>query len=122
MSEEKKLILQMLSEGKINVAEAEKLLEGAGSVQSLPSSGKSDKKFLKILVAEDGKNKVDVNIPIALAEIGLKLIPKDKLQIEGKQIDLQEILKSIKEGNQGNIVNIDTVDEGKAVRVQIFID
>lgn len=124
MSEETKLILAMLREGKINVDEAEKLLdEGEGTKQEEPLLTKSiNKKFLRILVKEENNTKVNINIPIALAEVGLKLIPKDKLKIEGEDINVNEILNLVKQGNEGELVNIETMDKGKEVKVKIYID
>ncbi|EKD71302.1 MAG: hypothetical protein ACD_46C00220G0006 [uncultured bacterium] len=123
MSAERKLILEMLKEDKINIDEAEKLLEGVDETQDESSLPKSvNKKFLKILVIEDNNTKVNVNIPIALAEVGLKLIPKDQLKIEGKDINIEEILKLIQEGNEGELVNIETTDKEKEVKVKIFIE
>lgn len=120
MSEEKKLILEMLSAGKINVDEAEKLLDSTEEGAALPTS--SNKKFFKIWVQEENKTKVNINIPIALAEVGLKLVPKDKFNLEGNEINFDEMLKLIKEGNEGELVNIETIDHGKEVKVKILIE
>jgi hypothetical protein len=123
MSEEKRLILEMLKEGKINVNEAEQLLTGAENMQEgTTQSGSSQKKFLKVLVMEENKAKVNINIPLALAEVGLKLVPKESLKIEGADINIDEILKLIKEGNEGELVNVETTDKGKDVKVKIYID
>lgn len=123
MSEERKLILNMLNEGKINVVEAEKLLEGSEDPQDTSLLSKStNKKFLKILVVEDNNTKVNINFPIALAEVGMKLVPKDQLKIAGKDINLDEILKLVNEGTEGELVNIETTDKGKEVKVKIFIE
>ena len=65
--------------------------------------------------------KVNINIPIALAEVGLKLVPKDKLKIKGHEIDMKEILQLIQDGTEGELVNVDTIYEGKQVKVRIFI-
>lgn len=122
MSEEKKLILEMLQSGKINVDEAEKLLEAQSNVdEKIPAAKSSNKKFLRVLVNEDNKMKVNINIPLSLAEVGLKLIPKDKLNIAGNKIDLDEIVGMIKDGNDGEFVNVDTMDNGKEVKVRVFI-
>lgn len=126
MSEEKKLILEMVKNGKISVDEAERLLEKAVPGEKLQEMTKSPKpnsqKFLRIRVTEDGKHKANVNIPIALAEVGLNLIPKDKLKVDGKEINMAHILKLIEEGTEGELVNIDGVDKGKNYKVKIFID
>ena len=125
MSEEKRIILEMVKEGKISVEEASKLLEIANPGESLnekPRNKPNSKKFLRVRVTEEDKVKANVNIPIALAEVGLNLIPKDKLYVDGKQINMDQILKLIEEGTEGELVNIDAEDEGKNYKVNIFID
>jgi SHOCT-like domain len=126
MSEEKRIILEMLKEGKISVAEAEQLLEKANPSESFNDSPKikkpNSKKFLRVRVTEEDKVKANVNIPIALAEVGLNLIPKSKLKVDGKQINMDQILKLIEEGTEGELVNIDAEDDGKNYKVNIFID
>jgi hypothetical protein len=126
MSEEKKLILEMVKNGKLSVEEAERLLEKAVPGERLskytPSQKPNSRKFLRIRVTEEGKPKANVNIPIALAEVGLNLIPKDKLKVDGKEINMAQILKLIEEGTEGELVNIDAMDKGKNYKVNIFID
>ncbi len=127
MIEEKKIILEMVKEGKISVDEAEKLLDktqGGKAISDKSLFAKSTKKkFLKILIMEENKTKVNINIPIALAEVALKLVPEDKLQIKGKEIFTDEILKLIEEGSEGVLVDIETTDkEGKGVKVKVFIN
>ena len=126
MSEEKRIILEMLKEGKISVEEAEQLLEKANPGESFENKPKikkpNSKRFLRVRVTEEDKVKANVNIPIALAEVGLNLIPKAKLMVDGKQINMDQILKLIEEGTEGELVNIDAEDEGKNYKVNIFID
>jgi len=126
MSEEKKIILEMLREGKISVEEAELLLEKANPGESFNNTQSikkpNSKKFLRVRVTEEDKVKANVNIPIALAEVGLNLIPKSKLMVDGKQISMDQILKLIEEGTEGELVNIDAEDDGKKYKVNIFID
>ena len=126
MSEEKRMILEMIKDGKISIEEAEELLEKANPNESSDSNAQSkkpnSKKFLRVRVTEEDKVKANVNIPIALAEVGLNLIPKEKLIVDGKQINMDQILKLIEEGTEGELVNIDAEDEGKNYKVNIFID
>jgi hypothetical protein len=126
MNEEKRIILEMVKEGKISVEEAEQLLEKANPDESLSVTSRikkpNSKKFLRVRVTEEDKVKANVNIPIALAEVGLNLIPKAKLKVDGKQINMDQILKLIEEGTEGELVNIDAEDEGKNYKVNIYID
>ena len=126
MSEEKRMILEMVKQGKISVQDAERLMEKAGTGEPLKGVPRVQKpnsrKFLRIRVTEDGKHKANVNIPIALAEVGLNLIPKDKLKVDGKLINMDQILRLIEEGTEGELVNIDAEDKGKNYKVNIYID
>ncbi len=78
MSNEKKQILEMLSQGKISVQEAESLLSAIGEVSGL-SGGTAgpvkEIKFLRISVdsKEEGGDKVNIKIPIKFIKAGLKL-------------------------------------------------
>ncbi len=124
MSEERKIILEMLKEGKINTEEAEKLLDKSGNSQNSNNqkSGDINSKFLRIRVTEGEDTNVNVNIPIALAEVGLQMVPKDKLQVNGKAINLNDIIHLIEEGTEGELVNIEAFDKGKETKVKIYID
>lgn len=126
MSQECRLILEMVKDGKINIDEAEKLLDKADYTVETNNEAlliKSiNKKFLRVLVTEENNTKVNINIPIALAEVGLKFIPKDCLTIEGQDINLNEILQLIEQGNDGELINIETQDKGKEIKVKIYID
>ena len=42
--------------------------------------------------------------------------------VDGKQINMDQILKLIEEGTEGELVNIDAEDDGKNYKVNIFID
>lgn len=87
MSEERKKILEMLADGKINADEADRLLTAlAGDGQKSTESGarKSNPKYLRILVEpspdSDKTDKVNIRVPFKLIYAGLKLtslIPKD---------------------------------------------
>lgn len=127
MSEEKKMILEMVKEGKISVEEAEKLLDkvDADRVSENTITCESDdpnKKFLRVRVIDGGETNVNINIPIALAGIGLKFIPKDKLNLNGQEINIEQILQLIDEGAEGELANIDVNENGKITKVKIYID
>jgi polyhydroxyalkanoate synthesis regulator phasin len=90
MNEERKRILEMLSEGKINADEAEKLLSALSqeseSNQGVVNQGavRNEPRYLRVMVepGQESKNmdRVNVRIPIKLIRAGLRLasfIPKD---------------------------------------------
>ncbi|MBS1969203.1 MAG: hypothetical protein JSU04_02800 [Bdellovibrionales bacterium] len=78
MSNEKKQILEMLSQGKISVQEAESLLSAIGEASVLgggTTGPAKEIKFLRISVdsKEEGGDKVNIKIPIKFIKAGLKL-------------------------------------------------
>ena len=77
---------------------------------------------LRIKVTDGDDTKVDINIPIALAEVGLKMVPKEKLNVKGQEISIDHILQLIDEGTEGELVNVDIVDKGKETKVRMYID
>jgi hypothetical protein len=102
MSEEKHKILDMLSNGKISVQEAEQLLQAVETPSQTES--KTEPRYFRILVnkpARDGKKAENVNIrvPITVVRGGLRLsalfpgmLGKKKIQLDnGTELDLSKI-------------------------------
>ena len=103
MSEETRKVLEMLSNGKISVQEAEQLLQAvAAPVQA--EERKSEPRYFRINVnkpAREGKKAENVNIrvPMTVVRGGLRLgalfpgmLGKKKIQLEdGTELDLSKI-------------------------------
>ncbi len=139
MSEERKKILEMLAEGKINVEEAEKLLSALSeSSTESPSGEKTDKarlKYLRVIVepgpGSETTERVNVRVPIKLIRAGIKfasLLPKDvqgKVDDALKESGISLDFSQIKDENMEEIVESLrdlTVDvEGKE-RVRVFCE
>jgi hypothetical protein len=125
MSEEKKRILGLVRDGKVTVDQGLKLLEALDSSADEGSgtswqSGGSPGKMLRVRVFDTEDNtRVNVNIPLALAKVAMKFIPKDVTkQLEDENIDLNELLAQITELNTGKIVDIDS----KNAKVEIYVE
>lgn len=101
MNEERKKILEMLSEGKITAEEAERLLDKiAGASSTGPRADRKPGEPFKIkwlLVHVDGKDgdKVNVRVPINLIRTGIKLgaiLPTGAAErIKASGFDLNEL-------------------------------
>jgi len=121
--DEKRQILTMVREGKISVDEGLKLLEALeSSAPGQPGGAGAGRpaKMLRVRVfdAEDN-TKVNVNIPLALAKVAMKFIPKNVAdEIKEQDIDLDEILASITDATMGKIVDIDS-DQAK---VEVYVE
>ena len=81
MNENSRRVLEMLSEGKVSVDEAERLLslvdeepETTAAVQPLaPPQAGSARRYLRVTVASDDDEHIDVRVPLALIKAGVKL-------------------------------------------------
>jgi len=123
VSEERMKILEMVEEGKLNTSEAMELLDALEG-DEIEIKPKTDAKWLKIRVKTmDDNPKVNVNIPLSLVDVGLKLAKKfdPKLEQSGlDQIDLDEIIEAVKNGAEGKIVDVE--DEENQTRVKIYVE
>jgi hypothetical protein len=125
-TEERLQILKMIEEGKISAGEGAELLraldnKGAKSGPSVePMKGASAPRWFRVRVTDTstGRNKVNVNIPMGLVNVGIKMGARFAPEIEG--IERQEILEAIRSGQQGKI--LDVVDEEDGERVEIFVE
>lgn len=123
VSEERMQILEMVEEGKINASEALELLDALERNQQeiIP---KNDAKWLKVRVRNmDDTPKVNVNIPLSLVDVGLKLAKAydPKLKDSGiDQIDIEEVIDAVKNGAEGKIVDVE--DEENQTKVRVYVE
>jgi hypothetical protein len=145
MSEERRQILDMLAEGKINAEEAEKLLmaieKDASQKQEKPEfvsdsteSGKKLKSLCIMVESKTGtsggkKEKVNIKVPIQIIRAGIKLgsvLPGDAkekvneaLKNKGIDLDLNNLVGDTTEKLYRGLaeLNIDIDDENNKVRI-----
>ena len=125
MSEEKLQILKMVEEKKITAAEAAEVLEALeNSSKELQINKKMKAKWLRVKVlADDGKVKANVNIPLSLVDVGLKIGKKFEPKLNDVNlsgIDMDEIFDLIKQGAEGKIV--DVYDEKSKTNVEVYVE
>ena len=121
--EERMQILKMIEEGKISAEEGAKLLAALSAGSKVEAkreaSGPSPKQFrVRVTDLATGRNKVNINIPMSLVNVGIKMGARFAPDVEG--IDFDEVVAAIKSGSQGKIV--DVVDEEDGERVEIYVE
>jgi hypothetical protein len=130
MSEERRQVLEMLSQGKVTVQEAEQLLQAVVAGQA--DEKKSEPRYFRILVnkpARDGKKPevVNIRVPMTVVRGGLRLgalIPgmmgKKKIQLEnGQELDLSQITYADLEGLIKDIGELTVDVDGGDAQVRI---
>ena len=124
-TEERMQILKMIEQGTISAKEGAELLRAldkgkSGSFSPEPLKGSSNPRWFRVRVTDltNGRNKVNVNIPIGLVQVGLKMGARFAPEAEG--VDFEQIMEAIRNGQQGKIMDV-TDDEG-GERVEIFVE
>ena len=123
-SEERMQILKMIEAGTISASEGSELLraleQDKNSQPSTPLKGPSEPRWFRVRITDTktGKNKVNVNIPMGLVNVGMKMGARFSPELEG--MDFDEITELVKSGAQGKV--LDVLDEEEGERVEIFIE
>lgn len=122
--EERMQILKMIEDGKISAAEGAELLRALDAEKRTPRyeplRGGSAPRWFRVRVTDvaSGHHKVNVNIPMGLVQVGIKMGARFAPEMEG--VDYQEIMDAIRSGQQGKIFEV--VDEEGGERVEIFVE
>ncbi len=124
-TEERLQILKMIEEGKISAAEGAELLRALDTKNERsqplePMKGSSNPRWFRVRVTDmqTGRNKVNVNIPMGLVNVGIKMGARFAPEIEGAQFD--SIMEAVRSGQLGKIMDITDDEDGE--RVEIFVE
>lgn len=122
-TEERLQILKMIEEGNINAAEGAELLRALdqnGPKAPPPLKGPSSPRWFRVRITDTktGRNKVNVNIPMGLVNVGIKMGARFAPEMEG--VDFDDLAEAIQSGAQGKVVDVVNDDEGE--RVEIFVE
>ena len=125
--EERMQILKMIEAKQITAEEGAKLLGALGEkdgssepTSPSPSPATSGKWFrVRVTDAKSGRRKVNVNIPLGLVDVGLKMGARfAPAGLEG--LDIEKVIAAIKTGGEGKIVDVSNDEDGE--HVEVFIE
>ncbi|MCA9934492.1 MAG: hypothetical protein H6662_14050 [Ardenticatenaceae bacterium] len=124
-TEERMQILKMIEEGKISASEGAELIRALDrnkqSERAEPLHGTSPARWFRVRVTDmtSGRNKVNVNIPMGLVNVGMKMgarfIPDTVDNAE-----YQDVMEAIRSGRQGKVFDYTNEEDGE--RVEIFVE
>ena len=135
-------VLEMVSEGRVTPEQGTQLLEALRSHPSAAALPAGERpRFIRVRVnvdergGEGDKVAVNVNLPVAMADLALKVLQEAKITRDGETIefgdylkdlrgmDVSAILQLVKEGAEGKLVDVDVADEdGDKVKVEVIVD
>ena len=123
-TEERMQILNMVAEGKITAEEGAQLLGALEPERKkevrLASESPSTPRWFRVRVTdlETGKNKVNVNLPMSLVDVGTRMGARFAPELE--DVDFHDIIEQVKSGAQGKIVEVEDLEGGE--RVEIYVE
>jgi DUF4097 and DUF4098 domain-containing protein YvlB len=132
-TQERMKILEMIAAGQITAEEAARLLDAAGTgaaereqpvERSLAerSAGLDKTKFagrrLRVKVVENNGTKVNVNLPLSLMEIGLKIGGRFVDELRDIDREMEMLMEAISHDVQGKIIEVDDEDS----HVEVYIE
>jgi hypothetical protein len=121
-SEERLQILKMVRDGHITAEEGAKLLEAIDQTSTREPFSTSDAppRWFRVRVTDKrtGKGKVNVNIPMGLVNVGMRMGARFAPDMAG--IDVEEIVRAVKQGVHGKIIEVDDDEDNE--HVEIFVE
>lgn len=120
-SEERLKVLKMVEEGKISPEEAARLLAAVTKAErKRASTASAEGRWLRVRVTDmdSGKTAVNVNLPVSLVNVGLRMGARFVPEMEG--VSMNELDEAIRRGVTGKIIDI--VDEQERQRVEVYVE
>ncbi len=123
-TEERMQILKMIEEGKITVGDGADLLraldQDRGGTEQQPLKGTSSARWFRVRVTDlnTGRNKINVNIPLGLVNVGMKMGARFVPKMEG--VEYEQLLEAIRSGQQGKVIDMMNNEEGE--RIEVFVE
>jgi hypothetical protein len=124
-TEERMQILRMVAESTISAEDGAKLLAALEPTSKpkearMTSGGPSEPRWFRVRVTdlESGKNKVSVNLPMSLVDVGTRMGARFAPELE--DMDFDDIVEQIKSGAQGKIIEVEDTEGGE--RVEIYVE
>ena len=120
---ERMQILKMVEAGQISAEEGVRLLRAldeADDKTQTTAHAPSNARWFRVRVTDlaTGKSKVNVNIPIGLMNVGMRLGAKFAPNVGAEE--MEQILSAVKGGVQGRIIEVEDVEDGE--RVEIYVE
>ena len=139
MNEQRRQILQMLADGKITAAEAERLIDALGSEQpESPRGATARPKYLRVVVNSDdeltgdSQSRINIRVPLQLLRAGVRLtslIPpqaltkiNSELAKSGVPIDLTQLKPQHIEDLIEHLDDLTVDVDDPGAKVQVFCE
>jgi hypothetical protein len=125
-SEERIRILKMIEDGVISAEDGIRLLDSISQSEKKEKENKAgddsgrSARFFRVRVTDtkSGKARVNVRLPVSVLSAGMKMGARFSTEIQG--LDPTELMRFIREGTIGKIV--DVYDDNDGEHVEVFLE
>lgn len=120
LHDERMQILNMVASGQVTAEEGARLLEALRISNKEGSTEEGKARWFRVRVTDlkTGKTKVNVNIPMALVNVGVKM--GARFVPESQNIDLEKLAEAMHNGTLGKVMDVE--DQESDERVEIFVE
>ena len=119
--EERMQILKMIESGQISAEEGARLLQAIEDTSQKEQASKSEHapRWFRVRVTDmrTGKTKVNVNIPISLVNVGMRMGARFAPEVEG--LNLDQVIQAVKQGAQGKVIDVEDEEDGEHVEIYV---
>ena len=128
---EKKKIIDMLANGKIDANQAEELLKAISSKRKSPGNSEKRRLVFEIKEQDSEKKIVHITLPITLLQAGLKIIPTEAVinakignsAFDISSINWDDILLQAAGGDVGDLLYMEINNDDKhQIIIHIYIE
>jgi hypothetical protein len=87
--------------------------------ENLAVRGAKGRRMLRVEVTEGDRNKVTVNVPLSLAKLALKFIPKDaSVKLQEQQVSIEDLATLVDHPDLDDLL-VQVNDENSTVRIYV---
>jgi hypothetical protein len=114
----------MVSDNKIDAQEAARLLGALNSPSEADGASEvvrtGSARWFRVRVTdmETGRTKVNVNLPLSLVKVGMRMGAHFAPEVE--ELDWDELMTAIQEGAAGKLVEVEDMEDGE--KVEVYVD
>lgn len=120
-TEERMQILKMIESRQISAEEGARLLQAIEDTSQKEQASKSEHapRWFRVRVTDmrTGKTKVNVNIPISLVNVGMRMGARFAPEVEG--LNLDQVIQAVKQGAQGKVIDVEDEEDGEHVEIYV---
>lgn len=118
-AEERMRILRLVESGQLTAEEGARLLGAVDDTQRTSRPARAQWVRIRVTDVKSNRQKVNVNIPVGLIGIGVKLGARFASS-KSNMVNLDQVMEAIRQGATGKLIDLEDLEDGE--RVEIIVE